>query len=94
MAFPRTVNSMDERETTRANYPLNIRGNVDVLGQAIHPDFLQMFAGTNGVARSNGSGRLELADALTAPDHPVTSRVYVNRVWQWIFGTGLVATPD
>ncbi|MEY4395519.1 MAG: hypothetical protein RL595_2768, partial [Planctomycetota bacterium] len=94
MAFPRTVNSMDERETTRANYPLNIRGNVDVLGQAIHPDFLQMFAGTNGVARSNGSGRLELADALTAPEHPVTSRVYVNRVWQWIFGTGLVATPD
>ena len=92
--FPRTVNSMDERETTKANYPLNVRGNVDVLGKPAQPDFLQMFAGRNNVAVSPGSGRLELAESLLYPEHPLTARVYVNRVWQWVFGTGLVATPD
>lgn len=94
IAFPRTTISMDERETTRMSYPLNVRGNVDSIGTAVEPDFLQMFAARNGVAESHGSGRLELADSLVEPEHPLTARVYVNRVWQWIFGTGLVATPD
>ena len=92
--FPRTTNSMDERETSRVGYPLNVRGNVDVSGAIVQPDFLQMFSGNNLVSQSKGSGRLELADSLLDSEHPLTSRVYVNRVWQWIFGTGLVATPD
>jgi mono/diheme cytochrome c family protein len=94
IAFPRTVNSMDERSTAKAGLHFNVRGNVDSLGEVVMPDFLQMFAGRNDVAKSTGSGRLELAESLLHPEHPLTSRVYVNRVWQWIFGTGLVATPD
>jgi len=94
IAFPRTVNSMDENGTTQRGLLLNIRGNVDALGELVLPDFLQMFAGRNDVAKSPGSGRLELAASLLHPEHPLTSRVYVNRVWQWVFGTGLVATPD
>ena len=94
IAFPRTVNSMDEHNGAKTGLHFNVRGNVDSLGEVVMPDFLQMFAGRNDVAKSTGSGRLELAEALLHPEHPLTARVYVNRVWQWIFGAGLVATPD
>jgi hypothetical protein len=41
-----------------------------------------------------GSGRRELADWLARPDHPLTSRVIANRIWQHHFGRGIVATAS
>jgi len=40
------------------------------------------------------SGRRELADWIVSADNPLTARVIVDRVWAWLFGRGLVATPD
>jgi hypothetical protein len=92
--FARSALSMDERGVEPVDYRLNIRGNVDDEGPAIRRNFLEVFASQHNVADSRGSGRLELAEHLASRQNPQTARVYVNRVWQWIFGTGIVATSS
>lgn len=40
------------------------------------------------------SGRLQMAAWITSPENPLTARVFVNRVWSWMFGEGLVSSVD
>jgi hypothetical protein len=92
--FPRSVNSMDERASAKSGLYFNVRGNVDTMGDLVMPASLSMFGPDESIQHTAGSGRRELAQSLLSPEHPLTSRVYVNRVWQWMFGTGIVASPD
>lgn len=51
-------------------------------------------AETVSVKSDSVHDRLELAELVANPRNPLTARVYVNRVWHWLFGAGLVSTPD
>jgi hypothetical protein len=71
-----------------------VRGNPNNRGAKVPRQFLEIIAGTNRSPFSHGSGRLDLANAIAAPENPLTGRVIVNRVWAWHFGQGLVRTPS
>lgn len=75
------------------NARLQKRGEPTDPGDEIPRKFLDVLGGQS-VKNVKSSGRRELADWLTAPTNPLTARVFVNRVWQWHFGRGLVTTPN
>lgn len=73
---------------------LLIRGEAGNPGKVEPRHFLEVVAGPNPPAFTNGSGRLQLAHAIMDPKNPLTARALVNRVWQHHFGAGFVPTPD
>jgi hypothetical protein len=70
------------------------RGEPTRPGPMVPRRFLQVVDGPDAPRIETGSGRRELAEWLTRPDHPLLPRVIVNRIWQRHFGRGLVATSD
>ncbi len=74
--------------------PIHIRGRYDRLGPLVPRRFPEILAGREQKPITSGSGRLDLARWLAQPDHPLTARVMVNRIWQHHFGEGIVRTPS
>ena len=73
---------------------IHIRGSYARLGERVPRRFPTILAGEHQKPITHGSGRLELARWLVSPEHPLTARVMVNRIWQHHFGEGIVATPS
>jgi hypothetical protein len=69
------------------------RGNPYNLGPVVPRQFLECLSSKDRKPFANGSGRLELARAIVDLKNPLTARVFVNRVWQHLFGRGIVTTP-
>ncbi|HJN88997.1 MAG TPA: PSD1 and planctomycete cytochrome C domain-containing protein [Verrucomicrobiota bacterium] len=68
------------------------RGEYDrPIGESLQPDVLKAMSPFPEGAPRN---RLGLAKWLTSREHPIVSRVLVNRIWQRVFGAGLVRTPE
>lgn len=74
--------------------PVNRLGNPHDHGKKVPRGFLTGVGAAIRPAPKKGSGRLDLAEWLTSPEHPLTARVIANRVWHWHFGRGLVASPN
>ncbi|MBL9123992.1 MAG: PSD1 domain-containing protein, partial [Planctomycetaceae bacterium] len=75
--------------------PVQTRGEPAQPGEVVPrgvPKILEL--GGPLVVPPGHSGRRELAQWITRADHPLTARVFVNRVWQHHFGQGLVSTPS
>lgn len=78
-----------------ADTEVRIRGEAERLGPAVSRGFLTAVSILNtSKINPTQSGRLELAQWLTSPQNPLTSRVIVNRIWQHLFGQGIVKTVD
>jgi hypothetical protein len=95
-SFPLTpALSLGEREEQR-------RGRRNQAAQKVSQTGLSLSPLPRGEGQGEGnrtdqdqwSGRLELAHALTDPRNPLTARVMVNRIWQHLFGVGLVPSVD
>jgi hypothetical protein len=81
---------------------LHISGNYQTPGAEIRPGVIAVLddpdkpfvLADRPAGRASSGYRTALVGWLTKPDHPLTSRVIVNRIWQQYFGRGIVATPE
>ena len=69
------------------------RGNPGMPGDEVPRRFIAVLSGDDPKPFTQGSGRLELAQAIASKENPLTARVMVNRIWANHFGKGLVRTP-
>ncbi len=78
---------------------VNLRGNPGSPGVLVKPAIPRVFTDESfspakAVGKNKTGNRLALARWMTDPDHPLTARVWVNRVWKHHFGKGIVSSLD
>ncbi|MDZ4697268.1 MAG: PSD1 and planctomycete cytochrome C domain-containing protein [Deltaproteobacteria bacterium] len=75
-----------------------VRGNAKIQGERVNPGFLTVLGGGDipdaGPDSRTTGRRKALAQWMTRPQNPLFARVMVNRLWQWVFGRGLIATAN
>ena len=81
-------------ETKPVDAHFQFRGEPTKPGKKVTRRFLKVLGGQPVGQAPSSSGRLELANQITHASNPLTARVFVNRVWQWHFGRGIVSTPS
>jgi hypothetical protein len=92
---PMVGKAMGVTEGKVEDLAIHIRGNYFSLGEATQRGFLEVVDQVSAVSiPAEASGRMQLAQWLTDAKHPLTSRVFVNRLWLWHFGNGLQRSPD
>ncbi len=85
-----TTMVMEDMKPRRVTHIL-IRGQFDHLGAAVTPGTPAFLPAMPSGAPDN---RLGLAEWMVMPSNPLTARVEVNRIWQMMFGTGIVKTCE
>ena len=89
--------------TNAAKTFIHVRGDFLTHGDEVEPGVLRALnsfhpRSSQSIIRSPQSGiqpdRLDLARWIVAPENPLTARVAVNRIWQHLFGRGIVNTPE
>lgn len=92
-ALPKFPTAHALRDSGNSNMKVAIRGDLRKTGSEAPRRFLRIIAGEDPKLFVNGSGRLELADSIARQSNPLTTRVFVNRVWRHHFGEAIVRTP-
>ena len=74
---------------------VHLRGDYQTLGDTVPRRLPPAIAGQiQQPMPKDQSGRLEFARWIASEKNPLTARVFVNRLWRWHFGRGIVPTPD
>lgn len=92
-ATPRIQSLVELGDKDRRESFVHIRGDYTSHGDAVSPATLAVLHPLT-VAKDKIPDRLDLAHWLFDVDNPLTPRVLVNRVWQRLFGVGIVSTSD
>ena len=94
-ARPELAAAMGVTEDQITDIAIHLRGNPLKLGDVVPRRTPSVLRGPQTPQfNDKESGRRQLAKWLVDPQHPLTARVFVNRLWHWHFGRGLVSTTD
>lgn len=90
--YPYVHGIKDKPNAEISELPLALRGDPMTLGEPVDRHFLSVLSPGDPEPLKQGSGRLQLAESILK--QPISTRVFVNRIWKGHFGSGIVDTPS